>query len=461
MKRILPLLLAAIVIFSGCASKRNYNKAQKFDDAGLYTDAANLYFKSLSANKNNIDAKLGLQRTGQMVLEDKVDAFKAKYSNGTAKEAVYAYREAEGYYEQLSALGVKLIISDEQKEYYLEVKDKYLDILYQQASKALSLDEFSSAEAQFGEILSIDKNFKDTQSLWITAKYEPVYRHGEQLISTSSYRSAYADFTLINKNTKGYKNSIELQARCLDSATISIAVLPFSYTYPSYNKNSSIVKTSVINGINNIKSPFYKIISDEAIRSMPEWQTIRDESLAIKYARRINTFEAKSILSATIEKQSAQKGSLQRKEKHGYLKQETEVVNPETKLKERKTTYKKVRYYEYTQVNKAVLSVNYKLNRIDTDELAVSDQFYAEEEDRIHYARFDGNYKNLVAGAWKHISKESSSDRVYDSSESNKELRKLFNNKKEIVSVSQLEKKLLDNCAKKIATSISNYKPEN
>jgi len=462
MKRILPLLLIGVLLLSSCASKRNYNKAQKFDEAGLYNDAAALYLKSLTANKNNIDAKLGLQRTGQMVLEDKVEAFQAQYNNGTAKDAVYAYRAAENYYNQLSALGVKLIISEEQKEYYLEVKDKYLDILYQQATKALSLEEFSSAEAQFREIITIDKNFKDARTQWITAKYEPVYRRGNQLIGTESFRSAYGDFNIINKATKGYKNSIELQAKCLDEATVSIAVLPFTYKYRSYKNYTSTVKGKVVNQLSQIQSPFYKLISDEAISSIPGWSETKDQAMAVKYAKREGAnFEAKSILSARIDQYVRQKGQLSKKEKHGYLKRTVEVVNPETKLKEQKVQYTKVRYYEYEQKNTAAISLSYELNRVDKDEMAISDNFYGEEKSEVHYARFDGDYKQLVAGYWKYLDKDSAEDRIYDSSDSNNKLHKLFKSNKEIVSVAKLESTILNKCGQHVAQKITEYQPEN
>jgi len=462
MKQVLPLLLLGVLLLSSCASKRNYKKAQKFDNAGLYNDAAALYFKSLKANKNNIDAKLGLQRTGQMVLEDKVDAFQAQYNNGTAKDAVYAYREAESYFNKLSALGVKLIFSDEQKEYYLEVKDKYLDILYQQATKALELDEFASAEAQFSEILTIDKNFKDAQTQWVTAKYEPVYRRGNQLMETASFRSAYADFNIINKATKGYKNSIELQTQCLDEATVSIAVLPFTYKYRAYKHYAPNVKGKVVNQISQIQSPFYKIISDEAITSVPNWSSTKDPSMAIKYAKRQGTyFESKTVLSARIDQYVRQQGQLSKKEKRGYLKRTVEFTNPETKLKETKVKYTKVRYYEYEQKNTVVISLSYTLDRIDKDEMAVSDNFYGEEKSKVHYARFEGDYKQLVSGYWKYIDKDSAEDRIYDSSDLNNALHGLFKSKREATSVAKLESTLINKCGQHVAKKITEYKPEN
>lgn len=461
MKQLLPILIG-LFLLSACASKRNYNKAQKFDEAGLYTDAAALYFKSLKANKNNIDAKLGLQRTGQLVLEDKVEAFQALYNNGTAKDAVYSYLEAESYFKQLSALGVKLIMSEEQKEYYLEVKDKYLDILYQQATKALSLEEFKNAETQFAEIIKIDKNFKDAQTQWIIAKYEPVYRHGNQLMETQMFRSAYADFSTINKATKGYKNSIDLQATCLNNAQVTIAILPFDYKYRSARSYTVSMKEKIIGELSQIKSPFYQVISDEAITSVPDWSRTKDQSLALKFAKQQGVhFEAKSIFSARIDKYVKKQGHLNKQEKRGYLKQLVEVENPETKLKEIKTKYTKVRYYEYTQENSVVISLSYGLDRVDIDQKAFADTYYGEKKDKVHYASFEGDYEHLVAGTWKYIDKESSEDQIYDSNESNKRLQALFANKKELQSIASLENELLSACAQHVSNNVIEYQPEN
>lgn len=462
MKYYISILLTGLILLSSCASKRNYNKAQKYDQAGLYSDAANLYYKSLVANKNNIDAKLGLQRTGQMVLEDKIETFKAQYNNGTAKEAVYAYREAENYFKQLSTLGVKLILAEEQKAYYHEVKDRYLDNLYQQAMKALSLEEFSGAEVQFAEIITFDKSFKDAKTQWITAKFEPVYRKGNKLMTTESYRSAYNEYYTINKYTNGYKSSLELQTQCLNEATLSIAILPFTYHYKSYKNISTPVRNKVTNHISQIKSPFYKLISDESITSIPGWSTAKFPTVVIKNAKqKAAEFEAKSILSANIEKYMKQHGRLIRNEKRGYLKQTVEVINKDTRLPEKKVVYKKIKYYEYKQKNNVALSLNYVLNRIDKNEIALSDTFNGEETDEIHYAHFEGDYKRLIPGYWKFIDKDSEEDRIYDSSDSCNKLHSLFKKKKEIQSTSKLEIIILDKCAQYIASNITNYKPEN
>lgn len=131
----LILLISLIFILCACASKRYVKKASLLENSGLYSDAANNYFNSLQKNINNIDAKLGLKRTGQLVLDDKIENFKSLYQNGSAKEAVYAYRSAEDYLKKIQGVGIKLIFPEEEKNYYREVEDTYLNQIYGEASK--------------------------------------------------------------------------------------------------------------------------------------------------------------------------------------------------------------------------------------------------------------------------------------------------------------------------------------
>ena len=78
------LFLSSLLLF-GCASKRFGKKAKEFDSAGLYVDAARMYYESVLANGNNIESKLGLQRNGQLVLAEKLELFKTQYNNNAYK----------------------------------------------------------------------------------------------------------------------------------------------------------------------------------------------------------------------------------------------------------------------------------------------------------------------------------------------------------------------------------------
>ena len=56
MKKIL-LFLTLILLIAGCASKRNVKKAAKFEEAGLYQDAAEYYYVAVKKKASNVPKK--------------------------------------------------------------------------------------------------------------------------------------------------------------------------------------------------------------------------------------------------------------------------------------------------------------------------------------------------------------------------------------------------------------------
>ena len=461
MKYLFTLLLIAILFTVGCTSKRYVNKAEKLDNAGLYTDAANMYYHSLTANRNNIEARVGLQRTGQMVLEDKIKAFTNHYNTGTPKDAVYAFRNAEAYYKKLSALGVQLELSEDQRAYYSEVEDIYLNKIYQDAVKALTLEEFNNAESVFREILSINTEYKDSKTKWAIAKYEPIYRIGTEHLTNKLFRMAYYDFKTIIDGTGGYKNSIELKNEALKNAIITIAIVPFSYSGTHQRNFASKLETKLVSNINTLESPFYKVISDQVIRSASNAKYKEDPTKYIQWLKSLGAdIQAKAILTGRVIRVYSKTGSLQKTEKRGYIKRTIEVLNKTTNQKEKKTVYDKVIYYEYQQKNYVQLSLKYALTIMDSGEIVVSDLFTTEKNDKIHYAKFAGDYKKLVPGYWKQIDKKSDSDKIYDDRFSVNLLHNLLNSKTDIKSTYQIEADLLNEAASSIANHIANYNPE-
>ncbi len=462
MKKIL-LLLSLVLILAGCASKRFVKKGLLLENSGLYADAAEQYYNSLLKNINNIDAKLALQRTGQLVLEDKIENFKNQYQSSTAKDAVYAYRDADAYFKKLQKVGIKLLFPEEQTSYYKEVEDKYLNQIYSEASKALGLDQFSTSEKQFAEILTINPNYKDAKSKWTIAKYEPQYRKGNELMTNNMYRSAYFIFKKIIDETNTYENSLELMNTSLSQAKVTIYISPVNTNYSSYRTIAGQLNSHIVKGINSIKSPLYEVVGTGTTAS----SNANPFSKAFKYDRTkgvVNSLpkhNAKTVFSSYINKYYTNKGRLFKSEKHAYLKRTEEYIEKETRLRKTRVVYDKVKYYEYRLERKVRLNVGYEMKRTDRNELAVSNGFNKETIDAIHYAEFEGDYKNLVPGTWKYIDKDTEEDKIYDNSTAINRLRKVFEGRKTAKSVSELESTLMSACVSQIVKDIKNYQPEN
>jgi hypothetical protein len=113
-KRILFFFLAIIIVAvnPSCVSKRYAKRGLKFEEAGLYDMAAQAYFRSLKANANNIDARIGLKKNGQRVLDEKVLQVHSAYEASDYKKTVYGYLDAKEYKDMVATLAVELLMPE-------------------------------------------------------------------------------------------------------------------------------------------------------------------------------------------------------------------------------------------------------------------------------------------------------------------------------------------------------------
>jgi hypothetical protein len=457
--KILVILLMVFTL-SSCTSKRNVNKALKYDEAGMFQEAAAHYLRSLAAKPTNMDARLGLMRTGNLVLEEKLNAFTTFHRNRQHKEAVYAFFDAEKYYNNVAKVGVKLDFPDQNKVYFNESKEEYLSHLYQEGLKALNVEAFATAEPLLAEILNIDAAYKDTHEHWVTAKYEPIYRNGLGLVENGLHRKAFYTFDKIIKETGAYKESVSLKDQSLKAATITIGVLPYYVQDNGYKLTATELRAKTINEIHQIKSPFYKLINDPAISNIPYIDRIKEPQVALSLIQQTGkNISAQAILYAKIIRFSERTTPLSKTEKPAYLKRATEITT-ESGLKESRIDYIKTTYLEYARQSKSMLTVEFTLLHLKTGEIMVTDVFTLEDGDNLEYAEYGGDFKNLVPGEWKKKDVKSETDKIYDDGTNVKKLQDKLTVKKEFREGPQLTAQLIQNASQRIAEKIEQYNPE-
>ena len=143
MNRIFPIvLLAFILVFSGCASKRLAKRGLKFEQAGMYEMAADYYYQSVIAKPSNIDAVIGLKKNGQRLLDEKSLRVQKSYFNNNDRETVYAYIDAKNYFDKIKVTGISLNLSETTQQYYQEAKPRYLETIFYDARLLLDEEKF-------------------------------------------------------------------------------------------------------------------------------------------------------------------------------------------------------------------------------------------------------------------------------------------------------------------------------
>jgi len=446
------LLLSAILVIAGCASKRYTKKAVKFEEAGLYEDAAEYYYQAVKKKDSNVEAKLGLQKTGQITLDRKLDDFMRSYKQNDYKTAVYNYLESEKYYKKVKEVNVNLDFPEHYKEYYEEAKGDYLNKKYADGIDKLNREDFDAALTVFEEIKNIDANYKDVKNLYITAKYEPMYRDANHYLENEMYRKAYYTFENIIKGAGSYKQSVALKNEAQQKGTITILISDISYSSYKFREISNKITSEVKSELSQLNNPFIKIIDPSSI----DVNLYKNGELNMQAA---NLAGIKAVLTGVIHSAKTINGGTKKEEKKGYIKEVRKTKNSEGEEIET-IRYHKTTYYEYHQNNKAELFMSYKLVSTENNSVLVSDVFNKTNADYMHYAEYKGDQSKLIPGYWKYKNRTTKEDVQDDNKNDINKLHNLLKASKKIKPAQDLLNELINQSAKNVTKTIDKYNPE-
>ncbi|HRU86623.1 MAG TPA: hypothetical protein P5129_07860 [Tenuifilum sp.] len=459
MKRLLLLLLAATVLVGGgCASKKYAKKGMKFEQAGLWEQAADAYIRSLTAKRDNIDAIVGLKRAGQRVLDERSLKVIKAYENDDLKQAVYTYLDAEGFKNQAASLGVELSISNMATDYFNDAKPKYVEKIYSEAQTLLDAEKFKDAELLLTEVKRLQPDYGNTQDMLKVSKCEPLYRQAKQFMDAAQYRKAYANLDKIVKEFTNYKDSYDLRYEALQKATVTIRVTDFKSTTYNTESFAKSVQAEVVSKLNALNNPFVKVIDVQSTDKIIEEQ---QRSVTTGSDLEIGKLlAAKALLSGEVSVIEVTQGKLNKTEKRGYIREESKTKDPKTGEEKVNVTYRKVIYWVYNQKNSLSVALKFQLASTETGAVMVSDFIRSNQADEVNYATFDGPSSKLVPGYWEKINADSPKDVINDNQLDVRNLQELLKAKRDIASMNTLMSNAIEDIAKRTAQKINQYNPE-
>ncbi len=449
-------LLATAFLLTACTGSKKYaRKASKYEAAGMYRDAAENFYIAVRRKPDNIDARIGLKRTGQRYIDGELDRFYQAYSARRDREAVYIYREVQDFVNKCKPY-VVLDFPPYYEEQYSEMLQNYMERRYEEASDLMYNEKFQEAEKIFDELLMLDPNYRDVSDMGIVARAEPVYRKGVLAFETGKYRTCYDLMNEVLRIDGNYKDAVDYKNRAVEKGRIVIAVLPFEYASPAYRNLAGMLRPKIISNLAQSNNPFIKVIDRKSTGEVLKQQRFNAEA-----GTNVHTGEllgANALLKVKILEETFEGGSVKRYNRQGFLAYKVEKYNPETKEKYYETRYKRVTYNEYSGSIKLKTTVSYQLVSAETGAVLFSDVENYSTTDRVNYATFRGDYRNLYAG--KH-GKPGERDMIYNSQSQKNALDRLFTTKKRtLVSKEELRKQAAEYLANRLSSNIINYNPD-
>ena len=457
MKRTYLLSLLAVFLLSCSGTKKMTKKAVAFEQQGMYSEASAYYLLALERKSTNIDAAMGLKRSGQLVMDDYLVDFFKSHTAKDSKSSVYSYLKALDWQKKAIIYNVSLEIPDYYTTYYNEDLSVYLAQLYEEAISYLDKEEFDLGTAKLDEIIGLKADYKDVAELKSYAHLEPLYRKGNQALEMKKYRKAYGLFG----RTVSYKDSEELLAYALKEAQYPIAMLPFENATKVINAHKAFESQFLNHFINN-KSTFIKIIDRVHIQTILAEQELGISGLvdANTAAQAGDLFGAKALLVGRLVSLDVKQASIKPSRKKGWESYQQKQYNASTKEYDLVTKYKKVHYNEFFGTNSVSLTVEYKLISTETGEILKTNLVSETLEDEVWYITYDANTKNLLSGSWSNKLINSDTDVINTSYQDRRQIQNLLKANRKLISTEELKNTALKNVSGQAVNEINAYNPE-
>lgn len=399
------MIFLAVLIGTGCATSRGFSKrGQKLEQAGMFEEAAGMYFTSLQKNRANVDAQIGMRNTGQLVLNKRLQEFTQLRTFDRKKEAITAWHNAVNYQNRIRSVGVTLNIPDFYLSDYQDIKAQYTEDLYNEGITLLDAGRYQDAEAKFSEIAKLDPNNSEASDLAAIAFAEPIYKEGMAAFNQERYRQAYEKMTQVNQRIPGYKDVVNIMARSLERGLFTLALLPFD-NGSGVNGLDTRMNAYALEATTSINDPFLRVVDRKNMDLILEEQKLGlsgviTEETAASVGQLLG---AQALVTGTVISYSSQPGTLQRYNRDAYEQFRVKMLNPEGK-EYFETRYNKVTFTELTRENRVTVSVQYRVTSLSTGEILLSRIVDRQMSDVAHWAEYNGSVDNLFPAKGNNVS---------------------------------------------------------
>jgi hypothetical protein len=441
MKRLLPLIFLAIMV--GCTPQKQLLKeATTLENGGLSQEAFDKY-ATLYRDWSNAEARVGMRRTAQEMLNEKLADARMACIAGNYENALELYEDAFAYSIQFHDL--ELQGNSLAEEAYQQCKSDYVQYLYDAAEKHVLEEEFEEAQRKINRIYSIDRNNKKAKYLDMMCDILPNYNAGKQAYDLGMYRDAYIYLTEVTSIDAAFRDAKALRSDCVMKAGYTLAYVPIGNSKVNDATESS-VGAAIKDHILDLKDPFIQLVERENLDQLlleqkQSMEGIFDEESAIQAGKLLG---ARYLVTGEIISFESELSRLRENERKGFLGNST--------------SSKHVRYMEYSRTR--VMNASFRYQVID----ALTGRIYASEtipfsaSDKAEWAEFEGDPDLIWPGEWKYQLISSQED--YIDRTKKDELRLKLKAGKEPLSEMELRHRLSNFIGNKVAQAMENFRPE-
>lgn len=425
-------ILGLCLVLASCNTSKSYvKKAVKYEQNELINDAMNYYALALDKKSDNIDAKIGLKRTAQQLVDEHLLTFDEAYDMGDDDRSVELYEEVLSFESRLRRYGVGITVSQARRQNYENAKNAFLSAKYEEGCNLLEAERFNEAELVLSEIVERNANYMEASEKLKTAVCEPYYRTAKEQMLAGKYRKAYQTIEMARSRYFSYRDMMDLSLECLEKGKVAIIIPPIKDKGKAGKQKMDGIYDYAVAMIRGINSPFIMLYESE------------DE--AVDVANRLK-------LSMTANEYKYFCSMVNYEEKRGYQRKVGKRGSHEY------TEYDKVTYNIATQSCRLSLNMTISLKNLKSGNTLFSNSDKKDLSDNVKYIVYGGDSSKLIKGYWrKFMQLTGEHEHIDDNEDANREMDNLINARRTLQSENEMASRLTYEFVSPFVSSIENY----
>lgn len=378
------------------AQTKFFKRALRHETNREYSMAMHVYKEVLYKNMHNKDAKDGLKRSSNALLEDLLSTFFIANEN----EDYTAIKETSSTISRLQEELKYFDIALSLPTYYIQKiqasETATLNKSYDKGTAAMTQKNYVLAIQHFIEITERDENFKDTQQILKQAKMELLHQQALDKFQAKSYLEAYRLFKQLIEMVPNRTDFKAYADKCIEKGTITMSILSDREAIEGL-KNQ--LKTTFISALSALNNPLLKIVERDNIDKIIDEQKqifsgLFDEQTTAQLGMLSG---AKWILLVKLQDYYYNLLPPQKLIRTAYMK-ETIKQYDNTGNWRKEDQFVPMVYHEYVKSCELRIALHYKLIEVETGQIILADKISGSKTPQVWYAKYTGEYTSLYPG---------------------------------------------------------------
>lgn len=219
--------IALLTTATACISTRKQiERAAAYEQEAMHQEAYAIYADTYDRNRRSVEARVGMRRTAQALLDRMIDRASAAYLLHDLATGDQERRRAMEHKEAMARKGLDL-----QWDPMLESKREgavsaEADRLFARAEAAFREDRFAEAGELATQCARLVPERRDAEHLAKLARVEPLYREALRAQELGLWREAFRKFDQVSKQDPAHRDCLSRLNACKEKAAYTVAYIP-------------------------------------------------------------------------------------------------------------------------------------------------------------------------------------------------------------------------------------------